>query len=75
MPSKDIHLQLEKWSKIYGPIYSLIIGSGKVMIILSGNKEVKELLDKRAMATNDRSDRYIGHEILSNGERILLQVI
>ncbi|KAH0841493.1 putative Cytochrome P450 oxidoreductase [Fonsecaea pedrosoi] len=67
-------LQFEKWSKIYGPIYSLIIGSGKVMIILSSNREVKELLDKRAQATNDRSDRYIGHQILSNGERILLQV-
>ncbi|OQU99353.1 hypothetical protein CLAIMM_04992 [Cladophialophora immunda] len=73
MPTKDAHLQLEKWSKIYGPIYSLIIGAGKVMIVLSGNTEVKELLDKRAPATNDRSDRYIGHEILSYGERILLQ--
>lgn len=75
MPTKDVHLQLEEWSRIYGPIYSLMVGSGKVMIILSGNTEVKELLDKRAPATNDRSDRYIGHEILSHGERILLQVM
>lgn len=75
MPTKAVHLQLEEWSRIYGPIYSLMVGSGKVMIILSGNTEVKELLDKRAPATNDRSDRYIGHEILSHGERILLQVI
>lgn len=73
MAPRDIHLQLEKWAKIYGPIYSLMIGSGKVMIILSGNTEIKELLDKRAAATNDRSSRFIGHDILSNGERILLQ--
>lgn len=44
------------------------------MVILSGNTEVKELLDKRAIATNERSTRFIGHEILSYGERILLQV-
>jgi hypothetical protein len=47
MPSGDAHLQFEKWAREYGPVYSLILGT-KALIVLSSDKAVKDLLDKKS---------------------------
>lgn len=47
MPKQKGHLQFQKWAEEYGPIYSLILGT-RVMIVLSSDEAVKDLLDKRS---------------------------
>ncbi|KAJ4213019.1 hypothetical protein NW759_011280 [Fusarium solani] len=71
MPTKRPHLQFQKWAKQYGPIYSLILGT-KIMIVLSSDEAVKDLLDKRSVIYSDRPDMYIGQRIASGGLRLVL---
>lgn len=71
MPSRDIHLQLEKWAKQYGPIYSLIIGT-KTLIVLSSPEGVKELMDRRSNIYSSRPDLYISQDLISGGYRMVL---
>jgi hypothetical protein len=72
MPKEKSHLQLQKWAKEYGPVYSLILGT-KVMIVLSSDQAVKCLLDKRSGIYSSRPDMYLG-QIVSGGLRMLLMV-
>ena len=67
-----------KWAEEYGPVYSLILGSS-VMIVLSSDQAIKDLLDKRSNIYSSRPPVYIG-QILSgatettNGLRMLFMV-
>ncbi|KAM7182996.1 putative cytochrome P450 E-class, group I [Rhypophila sp. PSN 637] len=71
MPTKDAHLQFEKWARAYGPVYSLILGT-KVMVVLSSDKAVKDLLDKKSGLYSHRQEMYIGQELCSGDLRILM---
>lgn len=73
MPSKDAHLQFEKWAREYGPIYSLILGT-KCLIVLSSDEAVKELLDKRSGIYSHRPELYIGQILCSGDLRMLMMV-
>lgn len=73
MPKEDLHLQLQKWAQEYGPVFSLMLGR-KTLVVLSSDVAVKEVLDKQSSLTNERGDHYVGHEVLSGGERMLLMV-
>lgn len=73
MPTKDAHLQFEKWAKEYGDIYSLMLGT-KVLIVLSSDEAIKELLDKRSSNFSDRPELYIGMELCSGNLRVLMMV-
>ncbi|KAK1996954.1 cytochrome P450 [Colletotrichum falcatum] len=70
IPSTKPHLQFEKWAKEYGPVYSLILGT-KVMIVLSSDRAVKDLLDKRSAIYSSRTDVYLGN-VASGGLRVVL---
>jgi len=72
MPKEKAHLQFQKWAEEYGPVYSLILGT-KVMIVLSSDQAVKDLLDKRSGIYSSRPDMYLGR-IASGGLRMLLMV-
>lgn len=72
MPREKAHLQFEKWAREYGPVYSLILGT-KVMIVLSSDQAIKDLLDKRSAIYSSRPDMYLGR-IVSGGLRMLLMV-
>lgn len=72
MPKEKAHLQFQKWAEEYGPVYSLILGT-KVMIVLSSDKAIKDLLDKRSNIYSSRPDMYLGN-IVSGGYRMLLMV-
>ncbi|KAI0406566.1 cytochrome P450 [Xylaria palmicola] len=71
MPKKNGHLQFEKWARKYGPVYSLILGP-KVMIVLSSDQAIKDLLDKRGGIYSSRPDRYIAQDCISQGHRVVL---
>lgn len=71
MPTRDAHLQFEKWAREYGPVYSLILGT-KVMIVLSSDKAVKELLDKKSNMYSHRQEMYLGQTLCSGDLRILM---
>ncbi|KAI4676517.1 uncharacterized protein J4E88_007435 [Alternaria novae-zelandiae] len=70
MPKEKPHLQFKKWAEEYGPVYSLILGT-KVMVVLSSDQAVKDLLDKRSGIYSSRPDMYLG-QIVSGGCRMLL---
>lgn len=73
MPSRDAHLQFEKWAREYGPVYSLMLGT-KCLIVLSSDEAVKELLDKKSGIYSDRQDMYIGQTLCSGDLRLLMMV-
>lgn len=89
MPSRDGHLQFQKWAQEYGyaplvcsvsslltalsPVYSLILGT-KTLIVLSSDTAIKDLLDKRSGIYSDRQDMYIASDLISGGLRVLLMV-
>lgn len=73
MPSKDAHLQFEKWAREYGPIYSLMLGT-KCLVVISSDEAVKELLDRRSRIYSHRQDMYIGQTLCSGGLRVLMMV-
>ncbi|KAI1855449.1 hypothetical protein JX266_000314 [Neoarthrinium moseri] len=71
MPDHDVNLQFQKWAQQYGPVYSLMLGT-KTMIILSNNRAIKKILDKKSAISNDRMEIYIGQKIASGGLRVLM---
>ncbi|RKU42018.1 hypothetical protein DL546_004929 [Coniochaeta pulveracea] len=71
MPTRDAHLQFEKWAREYGPVYSLMLGT-KTLVVLSSDKAVKDLLDKRSGIYSHRQEMYIGQELCSGGLRVLM---
>lgn len=72
MPKEKGHLQFQKWAEEYGPVYSLMLGT-KVMIVLSSDQAIKDLLDKRSNIYSSRPDMYLGR-IVSGQNRMLLMV-
>lgn len=41
------------------------------MVVLTGPKEVKELLDRRSATSSDRPDLHVANEIITNGRHLL----
>ncbi|EFX05422.1 cytochrome p450 monooxygenase [Grosmannia clavigera kw1407] len=71
MPTKEAHLQFQKWAKEYGPVYSLILGT-KPMIVLSSDVDVKDMLDRRSGIYSDRPDMFIAQKIASGNLRLVV---
>ncbi|OHX00730.1 cytochrome p450 [Colletotrichum incanum] len=72
IPSKKPHHQFKKWAKEYGPVYSLILGT-KVMVVLSSDRAVKDLLDKRSSIYSSRTDVYLGNVVSANLRVVLMK--
>ncbi|KAL7622129.1 hypothetical protein AAE478_007631 [Parahypoxylon ruwenzoriense] len=71
MPSHDTHIQLQKWAEQYGPVYSLILGT-KVLVVLSSDQAVKDLLDRKSALYSHRQEMYVGQQLASGGLRLLM---
>ncbi|CAK7225230.1 hypothetical protein SEUCBS140593_005832 [Sporothrix eucalyptigena] len=71
MPTKNPHLQFQKWAQEYGPVYSLMLGT-KTMIVLSSDVDVKEMLDRRSGIYSDRPDMFIGQKVASGNLRLVV---
>ncbi|CAN9193775.1 unnamed protein product [Alternaria alternata] len=72
MPKEKGHLQFQKWAEEYGPVYSLILGT-KVMIVLSTDQAIKDLLDKRSNIYSSRPDMYLGQVVSGNNRMLLME--
>ncbi|KAK1623551.1 cytochrome P450 [Colletotrichum phormii] len=72
IPPKQSHHQFKEWAKEYGPVYSLILGT-KVMIVLSSDRAVKDLLDKRSNIYSSRTDLYLGNVVSGNLRVVMMQ--
>ncbi|KAK1542157.1 cytochrome P450 [Colletotrichum paranaense] len=72
IPPTQSHHQFKKWAKEYGPVYSLILGT-KVMIVLSSDQAVKDLLDKRSNIYSSRTDLYLGNVVSGNLRVVMMQ--
>ncbi|KAI8949870.1 cytochrome P450 [Xylaria longipes] len=68
MPKVKVHVQLQKWADEYGPTYSLILGT-QVMVVISSDTAVKDLLDKRSAIYSSRPQMYLTQSIASGGLR------
>ncbi|KAF2703393.1 cytochrome P450 [Pleomassaria siparia CBS 279.74] len=73
IPQHNSHLQFQKRAKKYGPIYSVIFGT-KVMIVLSSDQSIRDLLDKRSNIYSSRPEMYIGN-IISGNLRVVLMIM
>jgi hypothetical protein len=73
MAKENPHLQFQKWAQEYGPVYSLMLGT-KTMIVLSSDRAVKDLLDKKSVNYSARPDLYTGQTLLSGGNRMVMMV-
>lgn len=55
------------------PIYSLILGT-KVMIVLSSDTAVADVLNKKSRNFSDRPDMFIGQKVASGDLRLVVMV-
>ncbi|KAH8677106.1 cytochrome P450 [Ilyonectria robusta] len=58
MPMTNLHLKLQEWTKQYGPIISLKLGT-QDMVVVSSDKIVRDLIDKRSAIYSGRMDVFI----------------
>jgi hypothetical protein len=72
MPKAKGHLQFQKWAEEYEPVYSLILGT-RVIVVLSTDEAIKDLLDKRSNIYSSRPNMYLG-QVVSGNNRMLLIV-
>ncbi|KAJ7267368.1 cytochrome P450 [Mycena rebaudengoi] len=56
--SKEMHLKLAEWSRQYGDIVSIKIGSS-TMVVLSSATAIKEVVDKQGWAGSSRPPNYL----------------
>ncbi|KAI0868103.1 cytochrome P450 [Hypoxylon argillaceum] len=68
IPKTKIHVQFEKWAKEYGPVFSLVLGAN-VVIVLSSDMAVNDLLEKRSAIYSSRPSFYLSQQIGSGGMR------
>ncbi|KAH8817739.1 cytochrome P450 [Flagelloscypha sp. PMI_526] len=61
-PKTWAHIQLTYWARVFGDVYSLMIGPGTV-VVLSSYTAVAEVLDKQASLTGDRPHTTLGERV------------
>ncbi|OAQ70667.2 cytochrome P450 [Pochonia chlamydosporia 170] len=60
-----------EWAKEYGEIFSLKLGPA-TSIVLTSPRLVKQLVDKKSSIYSHRPDSYVGYDIISQGDHLLL---
>lgn len=73
MPSFKPYKKFAEWGRMYGPVYSLMVGSSP-MIMLQSQEAARELLDRRGSNYSSRPDMYIMSELSSRGLRQVAMV-
>ncbi|KAH8913348.1 cytochrome P450, partial [Atractiella rhizophila] len=69
LPKERPWVQMEKWSREYGPIYRLQLGS-RNFIVLGTAKAAYDLLDKRSAIYSSRPRQIMTSELVSRGLRM-----
>jgi hypothetical protein len=73
MPTFKPYKRFAEWGKIYGPVYSLMVGSSP-LVMLQSHKAAKDLLDKRGSNYSSRPNLYIVSNLASQGLRQVVMV-
>ncbi|CAO2652685.1 Nn.00g020960.m01.CDS01 [Neocucurbitaria sp. VM-36] len=74
MPKEKAYLQFQKWAEEYGPVFSLMLGT-KVMIVLSSDQAIKDLLDKRSGIYSSRPEMYLGQIEYGETWRMIRKIV
>ncbi|KAI5361638.1 Putative cytochrome P450 [Septoria linicola] len=72
IPKEHAWRQYLKWSKMFGPVYSLNI-AGSTFIIISSYEAAHELLNKRAANSSDRPRMIMANDLSTKGLHPLLR--
>ncbi|KAF2646454.1 cytochrome P450 [Massarina eburnea CBS 473.64] len=72
LPSSQPWVQFQKWSKVYGPIFTIWIGR-KPTVIISDPVIAAELMEKRSAKYSSRPRMVAMGEILWDGASVLVQ--
>ena len=56
------------WSRIYGKVFSLTVGTANIIVICD-RKAIRDLVDKKSAIYSDRPNDYIGH-LLTRGDHM-----
>ncbi|KAF5688731.1 cytochrome 98A9, partial [Fusarium globosum] len=70
IPSNKAFVQMTKWAKKYGDVYSLTVGPSNI-IVLSGREAVKEVLDKKSALSSNRPTSLLRQQLLTGGDHLL----
>ncbi|GME35082.1 cytochrome p450 [Neofusicoccum parvum] len=68
IPMTGFHNKALEWAEKYGPIYSVKLGPG-TMIVLTSRKAIHDIMDKRSAIYSDRPRDYVG-DIITDGEKL-----
>lgn len=71
IPKRDVHKKFKEWAEQYGEMYSLMLGSQR-MVVLNSPRVVKDLIDSRSTNYSSRPDMYVGQTLISGGLRLVL---
>ncbi|KAG1843662.1 cytochrome P450 [Suillus subluteus] len=71
LPSANQSQQFAEWINTYGPIISLQIGPGRVMVIIGRHQEANDIMEKEGGVLADRP-RAVAAEIVSRGLYMIL---
>ncbi|KAG1769952.1 cytochrome P450 [Suillus placidus] len=72
LPKVNQSQQFAEWINTYGPIISLRVGPGKVMVIIGRHQESNDIMEKEGGLLADRPRAVAAGEILSRGLRMIL---
>ncbi|KAG1824835.1 cytochrome P450 [Suillus subaureus] len=72
LPKVNQSQQFAEWINTYGPIISLRVGPGKVMVIIGRYQESNDIMEKEGGLLADRPRAVAAGEILSRGLRMIL---
>lgn len=64
-------VRFTQWSKIYGGIFSLKLGTGTA-IVLTDRRIVREILDKQSSISSYRPTSYLSQTLITSGDHILV---
>ncbi|KAH7130812.1 putative cytochrome P450 [Dendryphion nanum] len=71
IPKASPHYRFTEWANKYGGIYSLKLGPG-IAIVLTDPRLIKQLIDKKGSIYSDRPKSYVGNELITGGNHVLL---
>ncbi|CAP92710.1 Steroid 17-alpha-hydroxylase/17,20 lyase [Penicillium chrysogenum] len=71
IPAVRAHQKFTEWAKVYGGLYSFRIGPATAAVITDRGL-VKELLDKRSALYSSRPVSYVGQNLITGGDHLLV---
>ncbi|KAI0839866.1 cytochrome P450 [Hypoxylon sp. FL0890] len=71
LPRAGIRLKFLHWAKVYGPIFSLKVGHGTI-VVLNSAYHATQLLQKRSLHYSDRPALFVLDQLVFGGDHTML---